>query len=103
MFVHNVSSPKAKLCLNKQKSQYDFCDQKHKNMSNVKGEIETKLMSALLTGVNRAFPYAALEPTQLDQQLGKRQTVGKTFISFGEWGSLSRNPVQVVLPRGLFF
>ncbi len=27
-------------------------------------------MSALLTGVNRAFPYAALEPTQLDQQLG---------------------------------
>ena len=72
-------------------------------MSDVKGEIETKLMSALLTGVNRAFPYAALEPTQLDQQLGKRQTVGRTFISSGDWGSLSNNPVQVVLPRGLFF
>ena len=70
-------------------------------MSDVKGEIETKLMSALLTGVNRAFPYAALEPTQLDQQLGKRQTVGRTCISFGR--SLSRNPVQVVPPRGLFF
>jgi len=34
-----------------------------------KGEIDTKLMSALLTGVNRAFPYSSLDPKQLDQQL----------------------------------
>jgi len=34
-----------------------------------KGEIDTKLMSALLTGVNRAFPYSSLEPKQLDQQM----------------------------------
>ena len=34
-----------------------------------KGEVDTKLMKALLTGVNRAFPYASLEPGELDQQL----------------------------------
>jgi hypothetical protein len=49
-----------------------FCDPFIVDIYNsfTKGEVETKLMSALLTGVNRAFPYAALEPTQLDQQLG---------------------------------
>ena len=30
-----------------------------------KGEVDTKLMSALLTGVNRAFPFASVEPEQL--------------------------------------
>ena len=34
-----------------------------------KGEVDTKLMKALLTGVNRAFPYARLEPGELDQQM----------------------------------
>ncbi|XP_023346478.1 CCAAT/enhancer-binding protein zeta [Eurytemora carolleeae] len=34
-----------------------------------KGEIDNKLMSALLTGVNRAFPYSKLDPAQLDQQI----------------------------------
>jgi len=34
-----------------------------------KGEVDTKLMKALLTGVNRAFPYAKLDPAELDQQL----------------------------------
>jgi len=34
-----------------------------------KGEIDTKLMSALLTGVNRAFPYSALNPAQLDTHI----------------------------------
>ena len=34
-----------------------------------KGEVDTKLMKALLTGVNRAFPYAVLDPTDLDKQM----------------------------------
>lgn len=34
-----------------------------------KGEIDTKLMSALLTGVNRAFPYAKLESKLLEDQI----------------------------------
>merc|ERR1712106_234354 len=34
-----------------------------------KGEVDTKLMKALLTGVNRAFPFASLEPAELDAQL----------------------------------
>ena len=34
-----------------------------------KGEVDTKLMKALLTGVNRAFPYASLDPKELDQQM----------------------------------
>ena len=34
-----------------------------------KGEVDTKLMKALLTGVNRAFPYARLQPEELDQQM----------------------------------
>lgn len=34
-----------------------------------KGEVDTKLMSALLTGVNRAFPFASIEGEQLDQQM----------------------------------
>ena len=38
-------------------------------MSVKKGEVDTKLMKALLTGVNRAFPYASLEPGELDQQM----------------------------------
>jgi len=37
--------------------------------SNVKkGEIDSKLMSALLTGVNRAFPYASLAREKLEEQ-----------------------------------
>jgi ribosome biogenesis protein MAK21 len=37
--------------------------------SNVKnGEIDSKLMSALLTGVNRAFPYASLAKEKLEEQ-----------------------------------
>ena len=34
-----------------------------------KGEVDTKLMKALLTGVNRAFPYAVLDPAELDKQM----------------------------------
>jgi len=34
-----------------------------------KGEVDTKLMKALLTGVNRAFPFASLAPAELDAQL----------------------------------
>jgi len=34
-----------------------------------KGEVNTKLMKALLTGVNRAFPYASITPEDLDAQL----------------------------------
>jgi len=34
-----------------------------------KGEVDTKLMKALLTGVNRAFPFASLAPAELDTQL----------------------------------
>ena len=34
-----------------------------------KGDINTKLMSALLTGVNRAFPYANMARDKLDDQL----------------------------------
>ena len=34
-----------------------------------KGEVNTKLMKALLTGVNRAFPYASIAPEDLDAQL----------------------------------
>jgi len=34
-----------------------------------KGEVDTKLMKALLTGVNRAFPFASIEPAELDAQL----------------------------------
>eukprot|EP00088_Acartia_fossae_P043572 TRINITY_DN4592_c1_g1_i3.p1 TRINITY_DN4592_c1_g1~~TRINITY_DN4592_c1_g1_i3.p1 ORF type:complete len:956 (-),score=346.92 TRINITY_DN4592_c1_g1_i3:44-2911(-) len=34
-----------------------------------KGEIDTKLMSALLTGVHRAFPYSTLDPAELDEQI----------------------------------
>jgi len=38
-------------------------------MSITKGEVDTKLMSALLTGVNRAFPFATVQPENLDPQL----------------------------------
>ena len=34
-----------------------------------KGDIDSKIMSALLTGVNRAFPYAKLDKESLDEQL----------------------------------
>jgi len=34
-----------------------------------KGEVDTKLMSALLTGVNRAFPFASIDSDQLDEQM----------------------------------
>ncbi|WAR19175.1 CEBPZ-like protein [Mya arenaria] len=34
-----------------------------------KGEVDSKMMSALLTGVNRAFPYAKLEERVLSEQL----------------------------------
>jgi len=34
-----------------------------------KGEVDTKLMSALLTGVNRAFPFASIDSEQLDEQM----------------------------------
>ena len=46
-----------------------------------KGEVDTKLMKALLTGVNRAFPYAVLEPEELDKQM---ETVHKLvhLVSF---------------------
>jgi len=33
-----------------------------------KGDIDTKLMSALLTGVNRAFPYASMAKEKLEEQ-----------------------------------
>merc|ERR1719391_987805 len=39
-------------------------------VSVTKGEVDTKLMKALLTGVNRAFPYASLAPGTLEEQLG---------------------------------
>ena len=46
-----------------------------------RGEVDTKLMKALLTGVNRAFPYAVLEPEELDKQM---ETVHKLvhLVSF---------------------
>ena len=33
------------------------------------GEVDSKLMKALLTGVNRAFPFASLAAAELDSQL----------------------------------
>ncbi len=33
-----------------------------------KGDIDSKLMSALLTGVNRAFPYATMAKDKLEDQ-----------------------------------
>lgn len=37
--------------------------------STKKGEVNTKLMSALLRGINRAFPYSRLEGSALEEQL----------------------------------
>ncbi|CAG2188387.1 CEBPZ [Mytilus edulis] len=34
-----------------------------------KGEVDSKMMSALLTGVNRSYPYAAVDPEYLSEQL----------------------------------
>lgn len=34
-----------------------------------KGDIDSKLMTALLTGVNRAYPYAKIGADKMDEQV----------------------------------
>ena len=39
-----------------------------------KGDIDSKLMTALLTGVNRAYPYSRIGADKMDEQVGFSNT-----------------------------